>query len=66
MKNGAPAWKSEYLPGTLRSYKGTAGGLAIQVAASKDSETAADTSSLSGAQRHYFDASPKGMLRHIA
>ena len=48
IKNGVPTWKNEYKPGALRSYKGTAGGLAIQLAASKDSETAADTSALSG------------------
>ncbi len=43
-----PTWKNEYEPGRLRSYKGTAGGLAIQFAASGDNETAADTSALSG------------------
>ena len=48
MKRGIPTWKNEYLPGALRTYKGTAGGLAVQIAASKDSETAADTSALSG------------------
>ena len=48
IKNGIPTWKNEYMAGALRSYKGTSGGLAVQVAASKDSETAADTSALSG------------------
>ena len=48
MKSGVPTWKNEYIQGALRSYKGTAGGLAVQIAASKDSETAADTTALSG------------------
>ena len=48
IKHGVPTWKNEYGPGRLRSYKGTAGGLAIQFAAAGDKETAADTSALSG------------------
>ena len=48
IKHGMPTWKNEYGPGRLRSYKGTAGGLAIQFAAAGDKETAADTSALSG------------------
>ena len=43
-----PTWKSEYLEGRQRSHKGTAGGLAIQIAAAGDRETAADTNALSG------------------
>jgi len=46
-----PTWKNEYATGRLRSYKGTAGGLAIQFAAAGDKETAADTSALSGISR---------------
>lgn len=34
--------------GACRQYKGTSGGLAVQFGACKDSQTAADTSSLSG------------------
>lgn len=48
VKGGVPTWKSEYLPGRMRTHKGTAGGLAIQIAAAGDKETAADTSALSG------------------
>ncbi len=48
IKGGVPTWKNEYAAGRLRSYKGTAGGLAIQFAAAGDTETAADTSALSG------------------
>ena len=51
IKHGVPTWKNEYGPGRLRSYKGTAGGLAIQFAAAGDKETAADTSALSGEPR---------------
>jgi hypothetical protein len=48
VKGGVPTWKSEYLEGRQRSHKGTAGGLAIQIAAAGDRETAADTNALSG------------------
>jgi hypothetical protein len=48
VKGGVPTWKSEYLEGRQRSHKGTAGGLAIQIAAAGDKETAADTNALSG------------------
>lgn len=48
VKGGVPTWKSEYIEGRQRSHKGTAGGLAVQIAAAGDRETAADTSALSG------------------
>lgn len=51
VKGGVPTWKSEYIEGRQRSHKGTAGGLAIQIAAAGDKETAADTSALSGGAR---------------
>mmetsp|Transcript_9073 Transcript_9073/g.22825 ORF Transcript_9073/g.22825 Transcript_9073/m.22825 type:complete len:433 (+) Transcript_9073:220-1518(+) len=40
-------WVSTYRKGYTRQYKGTAGGLAVQIAACSDNETAADTNSMS-------------------
>eukprot|EP00892_Ulva_mutabilis_P001307 jgi/Ulvmu1/11177/UM072_0013.1 len=44
-RSGAIRWRDE---GNTRKYKGTKGGLAVQFGACKDSQTAADTASLSG------------------
>lgn len=45
--NGRLEWRSEYARPT-RAYKGTAGGFAVQIGAALDSQTAADTTKLSG------------------
>ncbi|KAL6778253.1 hypothetical protein ACKKBG_A17500 [Auxenochlorella protothecoides x Auxenochlorella symbiontica] len=45
--NGVPQWRSEY-QWQPRAHKGTAGGFAVQIGASTDSQTAADTTQLSG------------------
>lgn len=47
--HGYLRWESEVIPGRMNNpYKGTAGGFAIQFGASRDSQTAADTATLSG------------------
>ena len=47
--HGYLRWESEVIPGRMKNpYKGTAGGFAVQFGASRDSQTAADTASLSG------------------
>ncbi|DBA75792.1 TPA: hypothetical protein ACH3X1_010200 [Trebouxia sp. C0004] len=47
IKHGQPQWKQEYA-GPTSVWKGTAGGEAFQFGAARDSQTAADTSALSG------------------
>jgi len=47
VRQGYASWNSTYSRQT-RSYKGTAGGFAVQFSAAKDSQTAADTAKLSG------------------
>lgn len=45
---GQIQWKQEYDPRRVRSWKGTAGGRAIQISAASDHQVAADTNRLSG------------------
>lgn len=45
---GTIKWQQEYDPRRLRTWKGTAGGRAIQVSAASDHQVAADTNKLSG------------------
>lgn len=47
VSNGVATWSSEYA-GPTRTWKGTAGGFAVQFGAAMDSQTAADTRQLSG------------------